>query len=68
MRDPKRIKRILELIERYWDKNPDMRLTQVLVNNHIIPNFPGHWYYLEDDKVEDALSELQEKKKEVVKR
>lgn len=29
----------------YWDKHEDLRFTQVLVNNGIIENKPGHWYY-----------------------
>jgi len=56
MRDPKRIKRILELIEKYWNEHTDLRLTQVLVNTKTIPNFPGHWYYLEDDEVEKLFA------------
>jgi len=56
MRDKTRIRRILRSIEMYWDKNPDLRLTQVLVNLGLIPNFPGFWYYLEDDKIEEFLS------------
>ena len=35
-------------ISDYWHKNPDQRLTQVLVNIDIIENFPGTWYYLEE--------------------
>ena len=57
MRERARIKRILKLIEDKWTKNQDWRLTQVLVNTGIIPNFPGFWYYLEDDKVEEILNE-----------
>jgi hypothetical protein len=32
MRDPARIKKILELIENYWNKNPDLRMFQLLIN------------------------------------
>lgn len=35
-------------IEKYWLNNPDLRLTQVLINLDIIPNFPGSWYYIEE--------------------
>ena len=35
-------------IEEYWKQNPDLRLTQVLVNLELIPNFPGGWYYIEE--------------------
>ncbi len=49
MRDKKRIKPYLKKIEEFWLKNPDLRFTQVLVNMDIIPNFPGMWYYKEDE-------------------
>jgi len=32
MRDPKRIKRILDKINRLWELHPDMRLFQLLFN------------------------------------
>lgn len=32
----------------FWEDHPYLRLTQVLVNLEIIPNFPGAWYYKED--------------------
>lgn len=51
MRDPKRIPRILTLIERIWKKNPDLRLTQMICN--CFP--PGDPYYKEDDELEEAL-------------
>lgn len=38
----------MEMLEDYWLKNPDLRLTQVLVNLNIIPNAPGVWYYIEE--------------------
>jgi hypothetical protein len=38
----------MEMLEDYWLKNPDLRLTQVLVNLNIIPNVPGVWYYIEE--------------------
>jgi hypothetical protein len=37
-----------ELLEETWVKNPDWRLTQLLVNTGITPNLPGFWYYVED--------------------
>lgn len=42
------LKANLESIEEYWLSNPDLRLTQVLVIKNIIPNLPGHWYYIEE--------------------
>jgi hypothetical protein len=32
MRDPERIKPIVELLERAWRANPDMRLGQLVIN------------------------------------
>lgn len=37
-----------EEIQKFWEENPDLRLTQVLVNMDIIPNIPGTWYYTEE--------------------
>ncbi len=53
MRDPKRIKRILKLIEKIWTKYPDLRLGQLL------QNFAGftrkdNWN-VEDDTTESFL-------------
>jgi uncharacterized protein YihD (DUF1040 family) len=50
-RDLKRIKRILKLIEVLWEKNPDLRLCQ-LIGNCFGPRNP---YYREDDELEEAL-------------
>ena len=38
----------LDLIKQYWADNPDLRISQVLVNTNIIRNVPGNWYYRED--------------------
>lgn len=32
MRDPKRIKEIFQLLEEYWQKDPDLRFNQMLYN------------------------------------
>ena len=42
-------------IERFWLNNPDLRFSQVLVNNSIIPNIPGSWYYMEDSEILEEL-------------
>lgn len=39
----------------YWNANPDLRFSQVLVNLGRIPNIPGGWYYMEEHEVLDAL-------------
>ena len=50
-RDPARIDDVLHELRRVWIQQPDLRLTQVLVNLGIVPNTPGMWYYLEDDDI-----------------
>lgn len=51
MRDPKRIKRMLKLIEEIWTDNPDLRLCQLLGNafGAIDP------YNIEDEELEKML-------------
>lgn len=50
-RDPARIKRILKLLERIWKKNPELRLTQLLLNcfDESDP------YHIEDELTEQRL-------------
>ena len=55
MRDPARIHRIISLLESYWEKNPDLRLCQIVLNTVNTANFSSSPYYVEDDVFEDAL-------------
>lgn len=41
----------LPRIRYVWEKSPDLRFSQVLVNLRIIPNIPGFWYYMEEPKI-----------------
>jgi len=51
MRDPKRIKKILELINKIWKKNPDLRLCQLIGNC-----FPaGDLYFVNDEVLQKKL-------------
>lgn len=57
MRDPNRIPRILDLLEKAWKKVPDWRLGQLIEN---IARDMG-WndaYYVEDDDLEKELRRL----------
>lgn len=54
MRDPKRIKRILSIIEGIWVKNPDLRLCQLIGNCWEA----GDNYAKEDDELEIRLKEV----------
>jgi len=51
MRDPARVQRILWLIKTIWEKNPDLRLCQLLGNCF----GPGDHYYVEEDELEMRL-------------
>jgi len=59
MRDPKRIKPILEIIEKLWKKNPELRLTQLLMNALSMNSDP---YFIEDDTLLDCLNKLEMRK------
>lgn len=54
MRDPKRIKIILDLIDLIWSKNPNLRLTQIIGNCY---SCQDDNYYIEDDDLEERLKE-----------
>ena len=51
MRNPKRIKEMLVLIEKIWTKQPDLRLLQLLLNP--LPN--TSFYHVEDDLLYSSL-------------
>lgn len=51
MRNPNRIEPILEEIKEIWEKNPDLRLLQLLLNTN-------NDYYTEDDKLLEDLREF----------
>ena len=55
MRDPKRIDQILSLIGEIWHKNPDLRLTQLIMNALQMNQDP---YYIEDYILLEKLKEL----------
>ena len=53
-KDPKRIKRILKMIEKIWEKRPYLRLFQLLGNCFIAQDN----YYIEDSVLEKRLKML----------
>jgi uncharacterized protein YihD (DUF1040 family) len=57
MRDPKRIPRILKKLLKFWKKNPDLRLAQLVSN---LQGAGAHQdiFFMEDDYVEIALDYL----------
>lgn len=57
MRDPKRIPKIIELVEKIWIKYPDLRLTQLIMNALAMNKDP---YFVEDDILYKALKTYKE--------
>ena len=57
MRDTKRIKRILKLIEDKWSKAPDLRFGQLLINLGIAEDTMRLWSN-EDKGLEEYLTKL----------
>ena len=55
MRDPKRIPKVLNSIKSHWEKFPDMRLGQLIMN---AVNNPTMLYYLEDDQLVESINAL----------
>ena len=61
MREPARIHRILDKIEKIWCENPDLRLGQLLLNLGIIvyePPVSAKNFYYDDDMAEARLDEF----------
>ena len=55
MRDEKRITRIMNKIKKYWERNPDMRFNQLLINLNVIPD--GNHWMIPDEHVEKVLED-----------
>ena len=55
MRDPRRIKPILESLELLWRRNPDYRFGQ-LIQNLFVDAGSNHVYYMEEDVLEELLA------------
>lgn len=53
MRDPRRIPKILQKLERIWEKYPDLRLGQLILNSVQGPVL----YYVEDEELIKILKE-----------
>lgn len=59
MRDPKRIKKMLNDIEEIWLRYPDMRFGQ-LITNFAIQGHAGKFFYQEDDITQEKLKRAKE--------
>jgi len=51
MRDPKRIKEVLALIEDIWARNPDLRLCQIIQSCYGTEDI----FYVEDEELIEQL-------------
>lgn len=54
MRDPNRIEPMLALIRKIWYEQPDLRLTQLIMNALAMNKDP---YYIEDEHLEASLED-----------
>jgi len=57
MRPKERIPKLLELIKKKWEKNPDQRFGQLLINLGISPDNLWFWN-LQDDDIIKALEKI----------
>lgn len=53
-RDPKRIDKIMTLINSLWHQNPDLRLTQLIIN--VVGPTKTDLYYIDDDELTEKLA------------
>lgn len=55
MRDPERIDEMVDLVHALWDKYPEWRLAQLVLNAHAAASAPDDSYSVEDDVLERGL-------------
>ena len=65
MRDKKRIKIILSILEEIWERNPDFRFGQLLINLRIIKDDFETWQN-EDDLLEEYLTKIKDEEQNMV--
>lgn len=65
MRDINRIPKILERLQQIWEKHPDLRLSQLLVNLQTFKN--DDLYYKEDEAFIKMIEEFYEAGSDVPK-
>ena len=58
-RDPARIPEVLEMLRQVWTSNPDLRLSQLIVNVAQLEEPCPSLYYKEDDVILDGLIQYQ---------
>lgn len=58
MRDPKRIKPVLEKLQVYWENNPDLRLGQIISNFSRMAGYSADSFYVEDDIMDEVITNV----------
>lgn len=58
MRDPSRIIKVLNEVNDFWVKHPDMRLGQIISNASSKLNLGADPYYMEDEALVIALLDM----------
>lgn len=58
MRDPNRIPVVLDELRRYWERNPGLRLAQIIGNTASRAGYSGGGYGMEDDTLLNNLTPL----------
>lgn len=62
-RDPSRIPKVLERIQQIWERNPDLRLAQIVVNAAKMVEHEdvtqSRLFNLEDDKLLEGIDKLE---------
>lgn len=60
MRNPERISRTTQLLEAFWHKNPDLRLSQIVavIENEAKKITQADFFYVEDNCVAHILERL----------
>jgi uncharacterized protein YihD (DUF1040 family) len=63
MRDPKRIAKVLERIREVWERNPDLRLGQIVVNAAKAASYSdlsqSRLFYIEDEQLLEGIDNLE---------
>ena len=55
MRDTARIKKVLDILNRIWKQNPDLRLGQILIGAAQGKGYNSDIFYVEDEDMMQAL-------------
>jgi uncharacterized protein YihD (DUF1040 family) len=63
MRDPKRIEAVLERVREVWERNPDLRLGQIVINAAKAASYQdlsqSRLFYIEDEQLLEGIANLE---------